>query len=205
VLDEKGAEVPYEIAGPVKLGILGYQHNKPFNIAVNKWRGLLFPKDRPAAFEFPTGAGSGFKFFVRRSPVFAQIGVPSGGRSASIPQSLRPLLKYNGLELPEPTLVFCDRRGTGTSTDTHPIRGVVANRPYDYALTLKGLAPSLRVGVVCPASEAPLLRSYLQKINQAHRPADSDRARLPRRLSRISVRTAHRNSRAWHAGLDCLR
>jgi hypothetical protein len=68
VLDEKGAEVPYEIAGPVKLGILGYQHNKPFNIAVNKWRGLLFPKDRPAAFEFPTGARSGFKFFVRRSP-----------------------------------------------------------------------------------------------------------------------------------------
>jgi hypothetical protein len=107
--------------------------------------------------------------------VFAQIGVPSGGRSASIPRSLRPLLKYNGLELPEPTLVFCDRRGTGTSTDTHPIRGVVANRPYDYPLTLKGLAPSLRVGVVCPASEAPLLRSYLQKINQAHRPADSER------------------------------
>jgi hypothetical protein len=43
VLDLNGAEVPYEIAGPVKLGILGYQHNKPFNIAVNKWRDRLSP------------------------------------------------------------------------------------------------------------------------------------------------------------------
>ncbi|HET7714312.1 MAG TPA: SIR2 family protein, partial [Bauldia sp.] len=40
VLDQNGAEVPYEVAGPVKLGILGYQHNKPFNTAMNKWRGL---------------------------------------------------------------------------------------------------------------------------------------------------------------------
>jgi hypothetical protein len=175
VLDANGTDVSYETAGPVKLGILGYQHNKPFNIAVNKWRSVLFPKDHPVAFEFPAGTGSSFKFQVRSSPVFAQIGLPHGGRSASIPQSLRPLLKYNGLELAEPTLVFCDTHGTGTATDTHPVRGVVANRPYDYPLTLKGLVRSLRIGVVCPRSEAALLRAYLQKVNQAHHPADSER------------------------------
>ncbi|MGI8570957.1 MAG: hypothetical protein ACR2KT_18890 [Methylocella sp.] len=37
VLDANGAEVSYETAGPVKLEILGRQHNKPFNIAINKW------------------------------------------------------------------------------------------------------------------------------------------------------------------------
>ena len=52
---------------------------------------------------------------------------------------------------------------------------MVANRPFDYPLTLKGLAPSLRVGVICSRSEAPLLRAYLQKANQGHRPADSER------------------------------
>src|ERR1019366_4838860 len=145
VLDANGTEVPYETAGPVKLGILGYQHNKPFNIAVNKWRGLLFPKDGPATFEFPSGTGSSFKFRVRRSPVFAQIGLPHGGLSASIPESLRPLIKYYGVELAEQALVFCNKGGTGPATDTHPIRGIVANRPYDYPLTLKGLAPSLRM------------------------------------------------------------
>jgi hypothetical protein len=175
VLDSAGAEVPHEIAGPVKLGILGYQHNKPFNMAVNKWRSLLFSKDGPAAFEFPAGVGSAFKFRVKRSPVFAQIGLPHGGRSASIPDKLQPLLRYKGLELPEPTLVFCDKRGTGVAADTHPVRGIVANRPFDFPLTLRGLAPSLRIGVVCARSESSTLQGYLQKINQGHRPADSER------------------------------
>jgi len=175
VMDSNGAEAPYEIAGPVKLGILGYQHNKPFNIAVNKWRDLLFSKNRSAAFEFPAGVGSAFKFRVRRSPVFAQIGLPRGGDSAAIPKNLQPLLRYRGLELPEPTLLFSDRRGTGTAADTHPMRGIVVNRPYDFPLTLKGLVPSLRIGVVCPRSEASLLCGYLRKINQGHRPAASER------------------------------
>lgn len=175
VLDQNGAEVPHDVAGPVKLGILGYQHNKPFNIAMNKWRGLLFPKEKPSSFEFPSGAGSSFKFRVRRSPVFAQIGLPHGGRAASITQNLRPLIKYRGLELAEPALLFCDKRGTGTNTDTHPVRGLAANRPFDYPLTLKGLVPSLRIGVICPRSEAPHVRAYLQKANQGHRPADPER------------------------------
>lgn len=175
VLDENGREVAPEIAGPVKLGILGYQHNKPFNTAINKWRSLLFPKERPSCFEFPIGVGSTFRFHVRRSPVFARVGLPHGGRSTSIPQNLRPLLKYRGLELAEPVLVFSDRHGTGTRTDAHPVRGVVANRPYDYPLTLKGLAPSVRIGVVCPRSETPVVRVYLQNANQGLRPADSER------------------------------
>lgn len=175
VLDEQGRPVASEIAGPVKLRILGYQHNKPFNAAMNKWRGLLLPKDGPLTFEFPAGVASSFKFRIRRSPVFAQIGLPRGSSSAPISQKLQPLLKYRGLELPEPTLVFCNRKGTGTATDTHPVRGVVANRPYDYPLTMSGLAPSLRIGIVCPRSETSVLRSYLQKANQGHRPADSER------------------------------
>ena len=175
VLDEQGNEVPREIAGPVKLRILGYQHNKPFNVAMNKWRDLLFPKGRSATLEFPANVGSPFKFRIRRSPVFAQIGLPRGDRIASVPQNLQPLLKYRGLELVEPTLVFCDKRGSGTSTDTHPIRGVVTNRPYDYPLTLKGFVPTLRVGVVCPRSEAPLLHAYLQKAHRVHHPAKTER------------------------------
>ena len=175
VLDGQGEPVASEIAGPVKLRILGYQHNKRFNTAMNKWRGLLFPKGAPLTFEFPTGVGSAFKFRIRRSPIFAQIGLPRGGPGAALPQKLRPLLKHRGLELAEPTLVFCNRNGTSAASDTHPIRGVVANRPFDYPLTTSGLAPSLRIGVVCTRSESSLLRSYLQKANQGHRPDDSER------------------------------
>lgn len=175
VLDQDGAEVPYEIAGPVKLGILGYQHNKPFNQAVNKWRGLLFAKERPSIFAYPGNSGSTFKFRVRRSPVFGQIGMPHGSLSASISEGLRPLLRYKGFELNEPALVFCDKQGTATCTDTHPIRGVVENRPFDYPLTIRGLSPSIRIGVVCPNAEGPLVRAYLQKANQSHKPSSSER------------------------------
>ena len=177
VLDKNGVEVPHKVAGPVKLGILGYQHNKPFNAAVNKWRQLLFPKTKNGIvdLEFPVGPGSRFRFRIRRSPVFAQIGLPHGGRSASISQGHRHLLKYKGLELPEPRLLFCDKHGTGTATDTHPMRGVVANRPYDYPLTQRGLASSLKVGVVCPSPEAAQLHAYLQQVRQQHHPSTSER------------------------------
>jgi hypothetical protein len=113
VLDADGAEVPFEIAGPVKLRILGYQHNKPFNQAVNKWRELFF-SGAVSTFAFPQGEGSSFKFRVRRSPAFAKIGLPGGGANTPFCQ-LRPLLKY-GVQIAEPT-ILSDRRGTSTVTD----------------------------------------------------------------------------------------
>jgi hypothetical protein len=64
VLDKAGHAVPVETANPIKLGILGYQHNKPFNQAVNDWRAILFPQGAKAVFAFPHGAGSTFKFKV---------------------------------------------------------------------------------------------------------------------------------------------
>jgi hypothetical protein len=174
VFDAKGGEVSYETARAVKLGILGYQHNKPFNVAVNKWRELLFPKDRAPVFDYPFGVASTFKFKVRRSPVFAKIGLLRGGRPTNIPPSLQSLLKYKGLELVEPTLVFSNKSGTKAVTDTHPIRGVAANRPYDFPLTLKGLAPSLRIGVVCPQTETQALYAYLQNADRRHQPARTE-------------------------------
>ena len=42
VCDHSGVEAPNEIANPIKLSILGYQHNKPFNQAINRWRKTLF-------------------------------------------------------------------------------------------------------------------------------------------------------------------
>ena len=175
VLDKSGADVPAEVANPIKLGILGYQHNKPFNQAVNRWRELLFPKGQEAAFEFPRDCGSTFKFKVRRSPVFGEIGLPQGGVATSTSSKLQPLLKYRGLQLPEPQLVFSNKGGTGTVKSAHPIRGILENRPYDYPLTARGLATSLRVGVVCPAAETQMLRGYLHKVNQPQAPTPTER------------------------------
>jgi hypothetical protein len=175
VLAKSGEEVPLEIVNPIKLGILGYQHNKQFNQAVNEWRALLFPSGHQATFEFPLNSGTPFKFRVQRSPSFGEIGLHQGGGATNISPKLQPFLRYRGIELAEPQLVFSNRAGTGTVRSPHPIRGIAENRPYDYPLTSRGLSTSLRVGVVCPGAEGRLLRSYLHRINQTHRPSDRER------------------------------
>ena len=174
VFDETGAEAPREIANPIKLEILGYQHNKPFNTAVNGWRRTLFPNEPVATFEFPRDSGSTFRFRVRRSPIFASIGLPSGGRTLRLSERVRPLIKHAGLQLTEPALLFSNKAGNATVKDTHPIRGILGNRPYDYPLTSRGLSSLLRIGVVCPASEAKTLHLYLQSIHRRLTPGSTE-------------------------------
>jgi hypothetical protein len=176
VLNGAGEAVPPEIANPIKMGILGWQHNKQFNRAVNDWRTTFFPGKEPEReFEFPTNCGSTFKFRVRRSPVFGQIGLAQGGSSLSLPPTLQPLVKYQGLQLSEPQLVFSNKAGSGPVKGPHPIRGIVENRPYDYSLTAHGIATALRIGVVCPAAEVGALRAYLQRIHQRSSPGTTER------------------------------
>jgi len=173
VLDDAGEAIPHELADPIKLGILGWQHNKPFNQAVMKWRRELFPGNTNATFEYPKNCGSTFKYKVRRSPIFAEI---SRRNSPVItpPKSVEPLLKHRGVELEEPELVFSNRSASGLTKDTHPIRGLVTNRPYDFPLTSRGLVPSIRAAVVCPLREANTLASYVANAQRHHRPSPSE-------------------------------
>ncbi len=175
VFDWTGVEPPREINDAIKLEILGYQHNKPFNKAVNGWRETLFRKDRLSVFEFPSGCASGFKFRVRRSPIFGSIGLPSNGRPLKVSETVQRLIKHRGMQLDEPSLLFSNKAGTAPVRDTLPIRGILNNRPYDYPLTSRGLASSLRIGVVCPAAEAQELHTYLQFVNDSLTPSDTER------------------------------
>ena len=175
IFDRTGADPPPEVANPIKLEILGYQHNRPFNKAVNDWRETLFPRGRVAVFAFPGNSGSTFKFRVRRSPIFASIGLPSVGRAQKVPEKMQPHIKHRGVQLAEPPLLFSNKAGTAHVKDTHPIRGIVNNRPYDYPLTSRGLSSSLRIGVICPAAEAQTLHSYLQFIHRTLKPTSTER------------------------------
>ncbi|MGP0057997.1 MAG: argonaute/piwi family protein [Beijerinckiaceae bacterium] len=175
VVDKAGAEAPLDIANPIKLAILGYQHNKPFNRAVLDWRSILFPQSLEADYEFPPNCGSSFRFKVRRSPVFGEIGLPQGGKITKLPAKYQPLVKYTGVQLAEPELVFSNRAGTALVRSPHPIRGIVENRPFDYPLTARGFLTGLRLGVICPAGEAKALHSYLHNVNRILAPTQKER------------------------------
>lgn len=175
VLDNSGAEAPLEIANPIKLAVLGYQHNKPFNGAIMDWRSILFPQDQEVVYEFPRNCGSTFRFKIRRSPVFGEISLPQGGAVTKIPPKLQPLVKYAGIQLAEPELVFSNKTGTGLVRSPHPIRGIVENRPFDYPLTARGFFTGLRLSVISPAREARALRGYLHNVNRTLMPTPNER------------------------------
>lgn len=174
VLDKSGQVAPLEIANPIKLAILGYQHNAPFNQAVMGWRSLLLSQSPETSYEYPLNTGSTFRFKIRRNPVFGEIG-RAGGKAAAIPDNVRPFVKFAGMELSEPELSFSNKAGTGLVRSPHPIRGLVNNRPFDYPLTMRGFFPSLRLGIVCPASEARNLHSYLQNAHRTLSPTPKER------------------------------
>lgn len=174
VMDSTGREHDEEISDRVKLAELGYQHNDKFNHVMNKWRKILFTESNISEYEFPVGLASGFKFRVRKSPAFAQIGLPYGGKSVSISEKVLPLIRFQGVELPEPKLLFSDSQGVGTRTDTHPVRGVANNAPYDFSVTRNGLSTFIRVGVVCPRSETGQLRAFLHSLNGVHFPEKTE-------------------------------
>lgn len=174
VLDKAGAEVPREVANPIKMAILGYQHNKPFNQAVMQWREKLLPEKPETTYEFPLNCGSTFRFKIKRSPVFGEIGLPDGGKPTQIPDKMRHLVKYDGIELKEPDLVFANKAGTGYVTSPHPMRGIVDNRPFDFPLTTNGFFNGLRVGIVCASDESRLLHRYLQNANKSLKVKDRE-------------------------------
>lgn len=175
VFGRNGAEPSKDVNDTIKREILGYQHNKPFNSSVNGWRNTLFTQGPVSVFEFPCGSGVEFRFRVRRSPIFANIGLLSGGRPLRVPNKMQGLIKHRGLQLDEPSLLFSNRTGTGLVRDAHPIRGILHNQPYDYPLTSRGLSSSVRIGIICPAAETQALNSYLHSINRTLQPGAGER------------------------------
>jgi hypothetical protein len=180
VLDVNGEVAAREDANPLKLRILGWQHNKEFNDAVNFWRSKLLKSDsQQKAYEYPPGSGTPFRFLIRRSPVFAEI---FGGRpdpTINIDPKIVPLLKQRGLQIAEPELVFSNRQGTGGAKDAHPVRGIVNNRPFDFPLTLQGFSPEIRLGIVCPKSETKYLQNYLLQLSRQLSPGPQEADYLP--------------------------
>lgn len=203
VLDSAGQLAPAEESQAIKLRILGWQHNKEFNDAVNFWRiQLLGSPTALRVYEYPCNSGSGFRFSIRRTPAFAEI--TGGGRSPSIvlEPKFRPLIKHRGLQIPEPQLVFANHAGTATAKDTHPVRGILNNRPFDYPLTVQGFGSEIRMGIVCPKAEAKILQSFLGSLGRQIQPSRQEDDYLPpypgfRSAFGLDLVAADPGSRGW--------
>ena len=162
-----GDEVPEDAERNLKMTILGWQHNKEFNEALDMWRSRLINEED---FEFPANCGSPFRFHVKRAPVLAKIMSADRSRQIQVQDRFRPHIVHAGVQLQEPDLIFSNRAGTGTVRDPHPVRGIIRNQPFDYALTTRNLAAPIQLGVICPAPESRKLGAYLQGLHQSIQP-----------------------------------
>jgi NAD-dependent SIR2 family protein deacetylase len=175
VLDSSGGDVPEEIARKVKMAVLGYQHNAQFNQVLDHWRTSLFPGRSFTQIEFPPGCGSTCRFKIRNAPVFAEIGDGTRKTGLLIDGRVRPLVKQRGIRLQEPILLFSNRQATGHARDSHPLRGLRSNRPFDFSLTASGLAPTIKLAVISPKAEANIVFGYLQKSGQVQCPSSTEK------------------------------
>jgi hypothetical protein len=175
---ETGEPAGLEIDRELKRQILGRQWNAKFNAALMHWRELLLPKDALRV-EFPADSGSTFKFNLSHLPAFAKLGGTNGSSPISVPPAIARSTLYEGIRLHEPDLLFAAKSGDGFVRDAHPMRGLLDNRPFDYSLTERGFAPTVRVGVVAPAPESTRLETYLARLHQPTRPNSKEEYLLP--------------------------
>lgn len=175
---EAGEPAEFDVDRELKREILGKQWNSKFNAALMRWRELLLPKDALRV-EFPADSGSTFKFNLSHLPAFAKLGGTNGAPPIMLPPAVARSSLYDGMCLPEPGLLFAARSGNGFVRDSHPMRGLLDNRPYDFGLTERGFAPAVRVGVIAPAPEAPQLAAYLARLHQSVQPNSKEEYLLP--------------------------
>ena len=203
VVDLAGKLVPRAKANPVKMRILGWQHNKEFNDAVNFWRAKLLGSPTPQnVYEYPPDSGSSFRFLVRRTPAFAEICGGKQSRKVTLEPRFRSLIKHRGLQIDEPELVFSNRAGTGAARDTHPVRGILNNRPFDFPLTMQGFGSEIRMGVICPKAETRILQSFLGNLARQIQPTKQEDDYLPpfpgfRNAFGLDLVVAEPGSRGW--------
>ena len=162
-----GEDVPEDVERNLKVAILGWQHNDKFNQALDSWRIRLLKEEN---FEFPANCGSPFRFQIKRTPILAKMMSGDRSRQIRVQDKFEPLIMHTGVQLKEPDLIFSDRTGTATVRDPHPVRGIIQNHPFDYALTARNLAPAIQLAVICPARESRVLGEYLQRLQQPIRP-----------------------------------
>jgi hypothetical protein len=179
IIEENNLVIPRATINKIKNDILGYQHNKEFNIALEYWRALILPESEKfdkslAVYVFPTQDNSNFLFKIRRAPLFASYKSVSNNINFNLSAKFLPLIKQRGILLSEPSLVFSNKQSTGHVKDNHPLRGLINNRPFDFPLTSQGLSPNIKIGVICPKRESVMLGAYLAKGQLSQKPTTSE-------------------------------
>ena len=68
----------------------------------------------------------------------------------------------------DPELTFFNSQQNKMINDFHPMRGLIQNSPYDFALNDKVLRSSINIGVLCPQNHSLEFYTFLNELNNKH-------------------------------------
>ena len=146
--------------------INGKKPNQSIDSYINEWVNILIGNSN-ITLRFPARSGDNFSF--GSSSALVGVNSTSGGYQLNLPASINPKrIIMNGIECRDPELTFFNSQRNSLVNDFHPMRGLIQNSPYDFALNDKVLRPSVNIGVLCPKSYSSQFYSFLNELNNNH-------------------------------------
>ena len=165
IISSVNDNIPDAIDKEIKRELLDKQWNKVFNEDVADWRKVLFPNKQALRTQYPIDANEKMEFQLNSTPVFTKI-MKTGFMYGQELKGNTSIYKQEGIEYNEPRLLFCSNDGSKRMEDTHPIRGILKNKPYDFSLTQKSLTKEISLGVICPTIYNASFQKFIKQQHQ---------------------------------------
>lgn len=135
---------------------------------VDEWVKILIGNDAVKVF-YPADGKDKFSFTCGSNSALIGVNSGSGNYKIELPASINPKrIIMNGVECRDPELTFFNSQQNKMINDFHPMRGLLQNSPYDFALNDKVLKSSIKIGVLCPLNYSTYFYSFLNELNSRH-------------------------------------
>jgi hypothetical protein len=161
--------VKFEIGKSYHENLLKGQPNIKFHEQIQKWLNLLLQQPNKLQFEYPLESGTGFKFSIGTDSMHVALmknTLPKYRLNLPPTFDRRKIIR-TGIQYAEPTLEFLNKSNGSIAFDFHPMRGLRNNKPYDSLLNGNVFDPEINLSVICPATHAQDLYSFLNRLNQS--------------------------------------
>lgn len=160
--DESSGKLSDDTKKEIVSSYLAKLRNRDYNNLIVLWESKLFMGNR-IQFNFPKESHNPFIFQIGCNCALAGIDYTDKGLTESIATSKQYI--YNGLCIEEPELEYTGVNPDEPQYDQNPMRGLINNRPYDYAF-YQAFGTNINIGVICPESHTVQLSDFLNGLNR---------------------------------------
>ncbi|GGX22931.1 SIR2 family protein [Aquimarina muelleri] len=146
-----------------QVGITFYHKiwNSEFNDYVKNWSLVLITETK---YDFPLNSASGFNFKIGKIPLFTNICDLNNNytNTHNVPSKH---ISLKGVQFKESSLLFSTKHGGKHTSDIHPMRGLIENKPFETNLNTF-LNSTIQLGIISPEEDSVALFNFLSKQNQ---------------------------------------